>query len=291
MPRNLGCFVSSAGGLYKGIENGEAIGVNTIMIYPAPPQRWNSQPFKQEDIDKFNERRKENLASDKKINKVFFHGIYLVNLASPDKQKFHLAKLSLVNHLDLCNKINADGVIFHTGSFKDYDEKSDAGYERIVYGINWIFDHVEVKDQKLYLECAAGAGGKVVGDKFEELARIYEKLSDDIKKKLGFCLDTQHMYASGYDIVNNLDEVVKDADKLLGLEKIPVIHFNDSKTDLGSNTDRHENLGDGKIGEKAMTAFLNHPKLKGKDFILETPGLKDIESSKAEVAKLLKWAK
>jgi deoxyribonuclease-4 len=99
------------------------------------------------------------------------------------------------------------------------------------------------------------------------------------------------MYGSGYDLVNNLDEVISSADKLLGLENIPVIHFNDSKVDLGSNVDRHENIGEGKIGKDAMTKFLNHPKLKSKDFVLETPALKDIESSKVEVDKLKSWAK
>jgi len=290
MKRNLGCFVSCAGGLYRSIENGEAIGVNTIMIHPSPPQRWNSQPFKDSDIEKYNELKKINQLSDKKIDKVYFHGIYLVNLANPDKQKFHLSKLSLVNHLELCNRIKADGVIFHTGSFKDYADGDEKGYERVIYGINWIFENIEINSRKLYLECAAGAGGKVIGDNFEELAKIYEGIKEENKAKIGFCLDTQHMFASGYDLVNNLDNVVNSADKILGLDLVPVIHFNDSKTELGSNKDRHEDLGEGLIGKEAMSAFLNHPKLKDKDYILETPGLKDIESSKVEIAKLTQWA-
>lgn len=281
--RYLGGFVSCAGGLYKAIENGENLGVNTIMMHPSPPQRWNTKPFDPEQIAKFNEAKAKS-----GIKKVYMHGIYLINLANPDKQKFHLSKISLVYYLDLLSKIDADGVIFHTGSFKDIEE--NAGYERVIYGLNWIMEHLEseFEGKKLFLECAAGAGS-IIGDKFEELGRIYEGVK--YKEKIGFCLDTQHMFASGYDIVNNLDGVVDQIDKNLGIENVHAIHFNDSKTELASNRDRHENLGEGLIGEKAMTAFLNHPKLKDVSFVLETPGMGDPDLAPKEIGKLHKWAK
>jgi deoxyribonuclease IV len=283
--RNLGCFVSCAGGLYKILDAGDELGVNTVMTHPAPPQRWNSQPFKQETVEKYIERK----AQGTHVQNVYFHGIYLVNLANPDSQKFHLSKLSVMHHLDLCEKIDAQGVIFHTGTFKDYTD-DELGYERVAYGINWIFDNVEVKGRKMLLECAAGAGGRVIGDKLEELQRIYNDIDDKNKDKVGFCLDTQHMFASGYDFVSDIDAVVEEVDKRLGLEKVMAVHFNDSKSPLGSNVDRHENLGEGQIGEAGMKAFLNHPKLKNKDFILETPALKDLEGSAQQVKILKKWA-
>lgn len=296
MQRNLGAFVSCAGGLFNIIERGNQLNINTVMTHPAPPQRWNSQPFKEEAIEKYNKVK----TLDTKIQKVYFHGIYLINLANPDKQKFHLSKLSLVHHLDLLRQINGDGVIFHTGSLKDQPDQK-TGYDRVIYGLNWIFDTVDEMPSaskqfwdkpKLFLEVAAGSGN-VVGDRFEELAEIYAGVKDEHKHKLGFCLDTQHMFASGYDLVNALDNVVEQADKILDLNKIPVIHFNDSKTDLGSNKDRHENLGspDAKIGENAMTAFLNHPKLKDKDFVLETPALDTPEGAMQQVELLKSWAK
>src|SRR5690349_18207645 len=108
MNRPLGAFVSVAGGLKNGIVNGEALGINTIMTHPTPPQRWCTKPFDPKQIEEFNEAR-----SKSKIENVFFHGIYLTNLANPIKQKYHLAKLSLVYYLDLCEKINGNGVIFH----------------------------------------------------------------------------------------------------------------------------------------------------------------------------------
>lgn len=285
--RHLGCFVSCAGGLYNILDRGESLGVNTVMTHPAPPQRWNSQPFKPETAKMFLERK----AKGTSIEKVYFHGIYLVNLANPDKQKFHLSKVSLMEHMNLLNAINGDGVIFHTGTFKD-QLTDEAGYERINYGINWIFENMNQQPtgKKFLLECAAGAGGKVVGDKFEELETIFKALPKDIQSKVGFCLDTQHMFASGYDIVNDLEGVIKKIEDILGIENVVAVHFNDSKTDFASNKDRHEDLGkDGKIGEQAMKAFLNHPKLKHLDFILETPSLDDAEGSKEQVKLLQSW--
>lgn len=286
MSRNLGCFVSCAGGLQTILQKGHDLGVNTVMTHPAPPLRWNSTPFKQEFIDKFNSVRND----FPDIEKVYFHGIYLINLANPDKQKFHLSKMSVMNHLDLLNKINGDGVIFHTGSFKDIGEEE--GFERVIYGLNWIFENMpsETKGKKLLLECAAGSGS-VVGDKFEELARIYAGVEDKYKPMLGFCLDTQHMFASGYDLINDVNGVVKQIEDILGIDNVKAVHFNDSKTDFASNKDRHQDLAaDGKIGETGMKGFLNHPKLKHLPFIMETPSLDDGEGAMKQVEILKSWA-
>ncbi len=289
MPRNLGCFVSSAGGIFKSLENAKNLGVNSFMIHPSPPQRWNSEPFKKEDIKKFNDAR----GSYPEINKIYFHGIYLINLANPDKQKFHLSKLSLLNHLNLLLEIKANGLVFHTGSLKDWTDDSK-GIERVVYGINWIFENLALpltlpSAPFFLLECAAGSG-KVIGDKMEELADIFNKVDDKYKKYIGFCLDTQHLFASGYNYSENIDLFVNNAQNILGLANIPLVHFNDSKTPLGSNKDRHEDLGKGLIGEEGLKKFLNHPKLMEKDFILETPSLGEFETAKIEVEKLKSWA-
>ncbi|MFQ5493419.1 MAG: deoxyribonuclease IV [Candidatus Dojkabacteria bacterium] len=277
--RHLGAFVSVAGGLEKAIENGSALGLNTIMIHPSPPQRWHTKPFPQESIDNYNSARKGS-----GIETVYFHGIYLTNLANPDKQKFHLGKLALRHYLDLAEAIDADGVVFHVGSFKDTTE--DEGFKRIIKGIDWILKESE-NDKPLLLECAAGAGS-VVGDQFEELARIFEGVSD--KSRVFFCLDTQHMFASGYDLVGDLEGVVSEIERILGLDLVHAIHFNDSKTEFNSKRDRHENIGEGLIGKKAMQAFLNHPKLQKLPFIMETPALKDPDTARKEVDKLKSWA-
>jgi deoxyribonuclease IV len=278
--RYLGSFVSCAGGLYKALEHGDELGVNTIMLHPSPPQRWNTKPFEQDAIDAFNEKRKTS-----KVEKVFFHGIYLINLAHPEKAKLHLAKLSLVHYLDLAEKINADGVVFHVGSFKEVDV--DEALAQVSEAIDWIFEKSSGKS-KLMLEVAAGAGN-VIGDKFSELKKIYNGVKD--RSRLQFCLDTQHMFGSGYDIKDNLEGVVQELEKELGIDLIGAVHFNDSKVELASHKDRHENLGEGLIGEEGMKGFLNHPKLKHLPFIMETPNVKDVETAQEQVDILKKWAK
>ena len=227
-----------------------------------------------------------NRISSAKIKTVYMHGIYLINLAKPVKQQFHLSKMALVEYLKLAEAIDSAGVVFHVGSFKD--TTPDAGFEQIARGLSWIFEQAPGKS-KLLLECAAGAGD-VVGDKMEELKKIYD-MSGKNQDRIGFCLDTQHMFASGYDLIKDLEGVVKQIEKILGPDKVKAVHFNDSKTEFNSHRDRHENIGEGMIGKEAMSAFLNHPKLKHLDYIMETPALKDGEGAAGEVKKLLEWAK
>lgn len=276
-----GCYVSCAGGLQNLVNNSELLCVSTAMTHPAPPQRWNSQTFSLEVVEKFKKRKSDTTLLDN----VFFHGIYLINLANPDKQKFHLSKLSVQNHLRLLIQIEGKGIVFHPGSFKDTNEED--GFEQISKGINWIFDNLDIQPngKQLLLECSAGSG-RVVGSKFEDLAKIYSGIRQEYHKYVGFCLDTQHIFASGYDIVNNLESVLENVNNVLGVENVKLIHLNDSKVPLGSNKDRHENLGDGLIGLEAIKKIVNHPMLKDNFFVMETPALDTIEGAKLELAKL-----
>ena len=137
------------------------------------------------------------------------------------------------------------------GSFRDTTENE--GYERIIFGINWILREAK-NNSELVLEVAAGSG-KIVGAKIEDLAKVYEGVEQ--KSRVKFALDTQHMWASGYDWVNNLDNIVENIDNVLGIENVRAIHLNGSKMELGSRRDRHENLGEGLIGQAAIKEILN----------------------------------
>ena len=276
MKRYFGAHVTSAGGLEKSIEAGNALKVNTIQIHPCPPQRWNSKPFADGVEKNFLEARKNSC-----VEKVFFHGIYLINMASPDDQKFHLAKVSLVNDLDLMERIKGEGVIFHVGSAKDQKDEATA-FARVAEGINWVMEHAK-GEARLILEVAAGSGA-VIGDRMEELAAIYSQIEQ--KNRVGFGLDSQHMWASGYDLQNNLEDIIKQIEKNFGMEKVWSVHLNDSMTALASKKDRHANLGEGLIGLPALEKFVNHPKLRSIPFILETPALKSMETAGAEVERL-----
>lgn len=276
MMRFIGCHVSSAGGLANAIRNGSALGVNTIQLHPAPPQRWNSKPFPEGVEEEFLVLR-----ADSEIEKVFFHAIYLINLATPDQQKLHLAKKSLQYFLDLSARIHGDGVIVHVGSMKDQEDEN-LGYAQIGDAISEILSE-SPDSSRLLLEVAAGSG-KIIGAHFEELQRIFNIVQNP--GRLGFALDSQHMWASGYDLQQNLEAIVSEVDDVLGIENVHAIHLNDSKTECGSRKDRHENIGDGLIGLEALTNFLNHPKLRKIPFMLETPALKSMETAKPEVEKL-----
>jgi deoxyribonuclease-4 len=251
--------------------------INTIQIHPSPPQRWNSQPFAAGIEDEFNKLRQGSC-----LEKVFFHAIYLINMATPDPQKFHFAKTSLLHYLDLSARIQGAGVIFHVGSMKDQPDEA-AGYDRVVSGMNWVLERAPA-ESRLIMEVAAGAGS-IIGDRVEELGLIYSQL--ERKELVGFGLDTQHMWASGYDLVNDLEGVVSQVDSALTLSKVWSIHLNDSKTPLASKKDRHENIGQGLIGDTALKKVFMHPRLTSIPFILETPALESIEGARSEVDQLI----
>ncbi|MFW5703052.1 MAG: deoxyribonuclease IV, partial [Candidatus Dojkabacteria bacterium] len=217
----------------------------------------------------------------------YMHGVYLKNLANPDKQKLHLSKASLVNYLDLNERVGGSGVMFHPGSLKDREEGE--ALQQVSEVLDWILDHAE-GESILMLEVSAGSG-KVIGGRFEQLAQIFAGVSAKNQKRLKYCLDTQHMWASGYDIVSDLDVVIEELDNYLGLENVRCVHVNDSVPELGSGKDRHANLGEGTIGEKGIKGFINHKKLKHLPMLMETPALKDFpEGAQKEVDKLLAWA-
>jgi deoxyribonuclease-4 len=287
----LGIHVSSSGGIQNAIKNGEKYGVNTIQMMPTAPMRWATKLIPDEDINNFvNELESSN------IKKILIHGIYLTNLARGDKKLFHLGKMGLVVYLDFAEKVakeikdrNIDseilGVCFHPGSQQDlsYEESM----ERILYGMQWVLDEVK-GNQKLLIETTAGTG-KNVGRNFEELVKLRDGVED--KGRVGYVVDTQHTFAAGYDWVNNFDGVVKEVKDILGLEKIKSIHLNDSVSELGTNKDRHANLGEGEIGEDTFRKILKYKKFKDIPFILETPAMKSPKTIEKEVEVLRELAK
>jgi deoxyribonuclease IV len=287
----LGIHVSSAGGIENAIKNGEKYGVNTIQMMPTAPMRWATKLIPDEDIENFvNELENSN------IKKILIHGIYLTNLARGDKKLFHLGKMGLVVYLDFAEKVakqikerNIDsemlGVCFHPGSQQDLDY--DESMERISYGIQWVLDEVQ-GDQKLLIETTAGTG-KNLGRNFEELTKMREGVED--KERVGYVLDTQHTFASGYDWVNDFDSVVEDIEDILGLENVKSIHLNDSLPELGTNKDRHANLGEGKIGKDTFRKILKYEKFKDMPFVLETPAMKSPKTIEKEVEVLRELAK
>lgn len=286
----LGAHVSSAGGIENSIKEGDRYEINSIQIMPTQPMRWATKNIPQEGIEKFVEALKGS-----KVKKILIHGIYLTNLAREDKQLFHLGKMGLVVYLDFANRVselikknslNVEilGVCFHPGSQKELNYEDSL--ERVSYGIDWVLNEVG-GTQWLLIETTAGTGTNM-GRSFTELKNIRDGCEE--KLRVGYVVDTQHTYSAGYDWVNDIDSVVQEMGETLGLSRVKSIHINDSMAELGSNKDRHANLGKGKIGEKTMYNILHRREFKDIPFILETPALKSDKTKKEEILQLKKLA-
>ncbi len=252
----LGSHISIAGGFDKCIDRIVERGGNCLMTFASSPRSLQTKNFTDADIDIYLEKKQT-----MKIGPHFFHGVYLVNLATENPDSLKASIDSLVFYQRLAAKIGGMGTIFHLGSSKrDFKEYKD----QVVKALNRVLAATE-KGQKLFLENAAGQGG-AVGARFEDLHQLIKEVEEP--EKIGVCLDSQHAFAFGYELNSVLDEF----DKQIGLSFLNVIHCNDSKTEINSKVDRHENLGEGKIGSKLLKQFINNPRLKDIPFILEVPG-------------------
>lgn len=276
-----------------GLKNVQAtiqkLNMNTIQWMPSAPMRWAAKDFLQEQVlDAYT------AFSQTPVKKVLLNGVYLINLARGDSQLFHLSKLSLISYLNFQYEFekleSADdtdmeilGVCFHPGSAIDLT--AEQGLERVIYGINWVLENS--KGGKLLIESTAGAGN-IMGDTLEELAKMREGTDD--KSRVGFVLDTQHMFASGYNWTENPDEIINNIDSTIGIKNIASFHLNDSMSDCGSHKDRHADLFEGKIGE-SLKYLINHDKLRDIPFIMETPALKGEDGVTSEYQKLLSATK
>jgi len=234
------------------------------MTFASSPRSLQTKQYSQTEIDSYLKKKAEF-----KVGSHFFHGVYLVNLATPKADYLQVSIDSLVFYQKFAGAIGGVGTIFHIGSGKDINQ--------VINAIKIVLSQTPT-GVKLFLENCAGMGD-AVGDTFEELAEIISGVNSS---QVAVCLDTQHLFATGYDLTTALDQF----DRIVGLKWLQVIHLNDSKTDFGSRVDRHENLGQGKIGETALKMFVNDPRLKNMPFILEVPG--DGEGPRKEDINVLK---
>jgi deoxyribonuclease-4 len=253
----LGAHVSIAGGFDRAIDRAVELGANTLMTFASSPRSLQTRNFPQRELDLYLQKK-----ADHNIGPHFFHGVYLVNLASESKSYLKASMDSLIFYQRLAGEIGAVGTIFHIGSHKG--RGLEENLDQIVASVNCILDS-SPKGTKLILENAAGQAN-TVGQNLEELAEIISRIGD--KPKIGICLDTQHSFAAGYE----LPKIIEKFDKIIGIKHLSVIHLNDSKTEFNSHVDRHENLGEGHIGLDVLKEFINDQHLKNIPVILETPG-------------------
>jgi len=262
----LGAHISTASPFSDAINRAEEVGCECMQIFANPPQRWNPIAIPEREIDKFND-----LNSKAKIGPIIIHSIYLLNLASDNPFFYEASIESLIDDMKKASQIGALGVNFHVGSTKG--KKLSEVMDKIVLGIKTILAASE--KPYLILENSAGAGD-IIGDKFEDLAEIMNRVKSD---RLKVTLDTAHAFGSGYNLATEegLEDTLNEFDKHIGLEHLVCLHLNDSAVPLFSNRDRHANIGEGYIGKEAFERIVNHPKLKDLPGIIETPNMKSSE--------------
>lgn len=273
----IGAHVSPAGGLPKAVERGVQRGCRAIQIFNQSPRMWRPTVYREEDVAAF----KEAIANSA-IDAVLIHTVYLLNCASDDAEVRSKSLKSLTHSLRVGQDIGACGVVLHPGSAKVGN--AAAAITRAGRTIASALDDSE--GCELHLENTAGAGG-TLGRSFDELAALIEAAGGD--RRIGVCLDSCHLYATGFDIrtVDGMTAVVGQATRKLGKGVVRSLHLNDSKTTLGANRDRHANIGDGELGEDGCASFLSTPSFANLPCVLETPG--DGEGPRAgEVALAVK---
>ena len=258
----IGAHVSSAGGISKSIDRGLEIGCEAIQIFGSSARTWAFKHPPEKEITAFKERRAET-----GMGAVFFHAIYLINLGSPNPELVEKGIQSLVNYMTLAADIEADGVIFHPGSHKGQ------GYEQVfdqaVAAIQRVLDS-SPEGPYLCLENMAGMG-QHIGAKFEELGGILRAVDNP---RLRICLDTQHSFAAGYDLttIEGVEGMIAQFDESIGADKLAAVHANDSKQLCGSGVDRHDNIGEGYIGEQEFACIMGNSIFRDIPFFLEVPG-------------------
>lgn len=309
----FGAHVSIAGGLVKALDRAEEIGAEVLQIFVSSPHSFKITKYSDDDIVTFvKEYKKQGFKG------LFFHAVYLINLASEKEYLVNLSEESIVHYLRIGERLDAVGTIVHLGSVgkniellvdsvtrndkqglfgcrdgKAFRERSFSGssttkgrsdriqkdfntndesirlFSQVVASIKKILDQTP-QSQKFIIENNAGGGGRI-GATLEELIYFHKEINSD---RLAFCIDTQHLFATGVNVADKQEfgDWLEKFDNNIGIDHLVCIHANDSKAELGSKHDRHENIGVGKIGRKGFINILSQPLLKNKPFILEVPG-------------------
>ncbi len=273
----IGCHLSASDGFLSMAQTTVAIGGNTFQYFSRNPRGSKARALDRDDIDRFNAFAEEN-----GIYKILCHAPYTMNACSANPGLRDLAKEMMAEDLARLSYIPGAMYNFHPGSHTG--QGTETGIDEIADVLNSVLSE-DIKTPVL-LETMAGKGSEI-GGTFEELARIIEKT--DLSHKLGVCLDTCHINDGGYDIVNDLDGVLEEFDRVIGLAKLYAVHLNDSMNPLGAHKDRHQKIGDGTLGTDTVKNIINHKKLRDLPFFLETPNELDGYAKEISLLKSLRY--
>ena len=270
----IGCHLSASKGYLAMAKQAVSIGANTFQFFTRNPRGGKAKEINEDDVKAFLQYSKEH-----GINRILAHAPYTLNACSADSGIREFAKNTMVDDLKRMEYTPGNYYNFHPGSH--VGQGVEVGIDFIAEMLNEIL--TKEQTTTVLLETMSGKGSEV-GRNFEELKAIIDKVK--LKDKLGVCLDTCHIWDGGYDVVNNFYGVLNEFDKIIGLEKLKAIHLNDSKNDLASHKDRHEKIGEGKIGLDAISKIINNDRIKDLPFYLETPN--EIDGYEREIELLKK---
>ncbi len=260
----IGAHVNSAGGVWKAVENGVSLGCEAIQFFAGSPRTWRPTLYKEKDAARFREARAASA-----IRFAVIHTIYLINLASARDDFYEKSVTSLIGATAAAEQLGADAIVTHVGSHQGAG--FEVGLQRVQAALRRTLEDSQNSPVRLLLENTAGAGG-TMGVDFDELGAMID--AADRHPRLGLCVDTAHAFEAGYDLrtAAGLDDLLAHLDRACGLDRLVMLHLNDSMTPLGSNRDRHQNIGDGEIGLEGFRNIVTHPAFADLPGILEVPG-------------------
>lgn len=268
----IGCHLSASKGFEHMGKEILSIGGNTFQFFTRNPRGGSAKAINEKDVDAF-----RSLCREKGIDIILAHAPYTLNAASADERTREFARETMADDLMRMEYVPGNLYNFHPGSH--VGQGVETGMDFIVSMLNEVLKPEQTTT--VLLETMAGKGSEI-GRSFEELKAIIDRI--ELAEHVGVCLDTCHVYDAGYDIVNHLDDVIEEFDKVIGLDRLKAIHLNDSKNPFESHKDRHEKIGEGSIGADAMERIINHPKLRHLPFYLETPN--ELDGYEREISLL-----
>ncbi len=269
----IGCHLSSSKGYVHMLKEAQSIGANTFQFFTRNPRGGKAKDIDEEDVNEFNR-----LCKDNNFAQILAHAPYTLNACSENERTKEFALEVFTDDLRRMEYTPNNLYNFHPGSH--VGQGAEKGIELISDTLNQVL--FEDMTTTVLLETMAGKGSEV-GRCFDEIRAIIDKVN--LSDKLGVCLDTCHVFDGGYDILNNLDDVLNKFDEIIGLNRLKAIHLNDSMFGFESHKDRHAKIGEGKIGNEAIIKIINHPKLRELPFLLETPNELDGYAKEIEFLK------
>ena len=278
---SLGAHVSTNGGVHRAPARGEDIGADAIQVFTKSPNQWRDPELTAGAAETLSKAMSEH-----DIRDIIAHDSYLINMASPDPILNAKSRTSFEQELHRCNTLGIPWLVSHPGNYID---DRMLGLRRNAEAYTITLRNVP-GTVKVLIESTAGTATSL-GSSFEELSTLRSMIAEDVRHRIGYCIDTCHLYSAGYDLRNRYEEVMEELDLLLGIEHLRCIHLNDSKTPLGSRRDRHELIGKGSLGTAPFKRIMRDPRLDHVVRILETPKGEDlVTNDRKAIRQLRRWA-